>query len=105
MTTSLLCPLWDVSQAIPSATDQHQLEDLIVMLLRKTTCQGQTYLAVLFPLANLSGIELSVTLAKTVMRKEGHADGIWGNAGICVSQGGMALVENAENERDDISTK
>ena len=97
-----LCPSQEVAQAIPNATDQQRLEDLIATCLGEMTRQGQTYPAVFFTSATISGIQLSAAVIKTIVREEGHPDGIWGDAGIRLPRG-EALVEAALNKQADIS--
>ena len=71
------------------------------------THQGRTYPAVFFTSATIPGIQLSAAVIKTIVREEGHPNGIWGDAGIRLPRG-EALVEAASNEwaeiGDDIFT-
>ena len=102
-----LCSSQEVAQAIPNATDQQQLEDLIATCHGEMTRQGRTYPAVFFTSATIPGIQLSAAVIKTIVREEGHPNGIWGNAGVRLPRG-EALVEAASNEwaeiGDDIFT-
>ena len=96
-----LCPSQEVAQAIPNATDQQRLEDLIATCLGETTHQGRTYPAVFFTSATIPGIQLSAAVIKTIVREEGHPNGIWGDAGNCLPWGEV-LVEVALNKRADL---
>jgi hypothetical protein len=98
----LLRPSQEVAAALPNAIAQQRLDDVIATRLVETICQGQTYPAVFFTSARIPGIELSAALAKTIVMEEGHADGIWGNAGIRLPRAGAHLVEDDVNKQTDI---
>ena len=92
-----LRPSKEVAEALPNATAQQRLENLIATHLGKTERQGNNFESVFVTSATTPGIILSCARRNCIVREEGHPDALWGIPVARAPRGGVPVAEVVED--------